>query len=67
MQESPGGSMPVPRQLIPRQWILPKMLPRDRVAAVIATFVGALDDDKAWRVTVEEHRPTPASEADCGT
>jgi hypothetical protein len=50
--------MPVPRQLIPRQWIIPKGPSRERIAQQVATFVAALDFDKGWRVTVEEHRPT---------
>ena len=45
--------MPVPAQLLPKQWLLPKLLPRERVAEQIAVFVRALDAAKAYRVTVE--------------
>lgn len=50
--------MPVPHQLLPRQWLLPKLLSRDRVAAQIATFVAALDAGRPYRVTVEEAKST---------
>lgn len=50
--------MPVPHQLLPRQWLLPKLLPRDRVAAQIATFVAALDAGRPYRVTIEEAKST---------
>lgn len=50
--------MPVPHQLLPRQWLLPKQLSRDRVAAQIATFVAALDAGRPYRVTVEEAKST---------
>ena len=45
--------MPVPAKLLPKQWLLPKLLPRERVAEQIAVFVRALDAAKAYRVTVE--------------
>lgn len=50
--------MTVPHQLIPRQWLLPKLLSRDGVAAQIATFVTALDPGHAYRVTVEDAKAT---------
>lgn len=50
--------MTVPHQLLPRQWLLPKLLPRDRVAAQIATFVSALDAGRPYRVTIEEAKST---------
>jgi hypothetical protein len=50
--------MAVPHQLLPRQWLLPKQLSRDRVAAQIATFVAALDAGRPYRVTVEEAKST---------
>lgn len=50
--------MTVPHQLLPRQWLLPKLLSRDRVAAQIATFVAALDAGRPYRVTVEEAKST---------
>ncbi len=50
--------MPVPHQLLPRQWLLPKLLSRDRVAAQIATFVAALDAGRPYRVTIEEAKST---------
>lgn len=53
--------MPVPHQLIPRQWIIPKGPSRERIAQQVATFVAALDLDKGWRVTVEEYRRTRTS------
>lgn len=45
--------MPVPAKLLPKQWLLPKLLPRDRVAEQIAVFVRALDAGAAYRVIVE--------------
>lgn len=54
--------MPVPPKLVPRQWLIPKGLSRDRVADQVQTFVAALDHDKAWRVTVEEHKATRSSQ-----
>lgn len=54
--------MPVPHQLLPRQWLLPKLLSRDRVAAQIATFVAALDAGRPYRVTVEEAKSTRTSQ-----
>ena len=50
--------MTVPHQLLPRQWLLPKLLSRDRVAAQIATFVAALDAGRPYRVTIEEAKST---------
>ena len=54
--------MTVPHQLLPRQWLLPKLLSRDRVAAQIATFVAALDAGRPYRVTVEEAKSTRTSQ-----
>jgi hypothetical protein len=54
--------MAVPHQLLPRQWLLPKLLSRDRVAAQIATFVAALDAGRPYRVTVEEAKSTRTSQ-----
>ena len=45
--------MPVPAQLLPKQWLLPKLLPRDRVANAVRVFIAALDPAKPYRVTVE--------------
>jgi|GEM_PF-512308 len=50
--------MPVPVQLLPRQWLLPKLMLREGVAAQIATFVAALDPSHAYRVTVEDAKST---------
>lgn len=50
--------MTVPHQLLPRQWLLPKQLSRDRVAAQIATFVAALDAGRPYRVIIEEAKST---------
>lgn len=54
--------MPVPPQMLPRNWLLPKLLPRERVAEQVATFVTALDPGHAYRVTVEEAKPTRSSD-----
>lgn len=45
--------MPVPAQLLPKQWLLPKLLPRDRVANAVRVFIAALDPATPYRVTVE--------------
>lgn len=45
--------MPVHAQLLPKQWLLPKLLPRDRVANAVRVFIAALDPAKPYRVTVE--------------
>jgi hypothetical protein len=50
--------MPVPSQLIPRQWVISKNTPRERVADQVRVFVSALDLDKSWRVTVENAKGT---------
>ena len=57
-----GRLMAVPHQLLPRQWILPRGKSRESVAAQIATFVGALDVTKQWRVIVEENRATRSNQ-----
>lgn len=45
--------MTVPAQLLPKQWLLPKLLPRERVADAVRTFIAALDTAKPYRVTIE--------------
>lgn len=44
--------MTVPAQLLPRQWMLYRNVPRDKLAEQIRVFVAALDLDKPWRVSV---------------
>lgn len=50
--------MPVPAQLIPRQWIVQRNVPRDKIADQVRAFVAALDIDKHWRVTVINAKAT---------
>lgn len=48
--------MPVPPQLLPRQWLIPKGVSRDRIADQVRTFIAALDHDKAFLVGVSVHK-----------
>ncbi|MDR5726141.1 MAG: hypothetical protein RB191_01585 [Terriglobia bacterium] len=50
--------MPVPAQLIPRQWIIQRNVPREKLAEQIRVFVSALDLDKPWRVVVQSAKST---------
>ncbi len=54
--------MTVPPQLLPRQWIMPKGVSRERLADQVRTFVAALDHDKAFRVVVEVFRRERSSQ-----
>lgn len=38
--------------------ILPRLVPRDRTIERLARFLAGLPTDKAWRVEVQEHKPT---------
>ena len=47
----------IPAAILPRQWIVPRMVPRDRVADQVRAFIAELDAGKGWTVTVEERKP----------
>lgn len=49
--------MTVPAQLLPKQWLLPKLLPRERVADQVRVFIAALDPEKPYRVTIDVAKP----------
>ena len=45
--------MPIPPQLLPRQFNIYRAVPRERIAEQVRVFVAALDFDKPFRVIVE--------------
>ena len=45
-----------------QQVILPKSMRRDNAIERIARILKTLPMESAWRVIVEEHKPTPAAD-----